>query len=262
MFYAKLNESILMKKLVESIKDIVSEINLEVNPVGINLQAMDASHVALVSVQLSSEGFSEYRCDKAMNLGIQVSQFWKLMKCGGNDDCLILKSTFDSSSLNIRFENNKLKKCCDFNLNLIQIDSEHLGIPDTTYGSEIKMSSNEFNRITKELYAISETVNIETSKSYISFNVTSDSVNGGIKIDSNDSSSQEEMTLVKVEEPVNLNFALRYLNMFTKATALAEQVILSLSVEYPLRVEYKLANLGTLQYFLAPRISEENAQNN
>lgn len=262
MFYAKLNESILMKKLIESIKDIVSEINLEVNPLGINLQAMDASHVALVSVQLSGEGFAEYRCDKSMNLGIQVAQFWKLMKCGGNDDCLILKSNFDSSTLNIKFENQKLKKSCDFNMNLIQIDSEHLGIPETTYGSVVVMSSNEFNRITKELYAISETVNIETSKNYISFNVTSDTVQGSIKIDANDSSSQEEMTLVKVEEPVNLAFALRYLNMFTKATALTEQVQLSLSVEYPLKVEYKLSNLGTLQYFLAPRISEENVQNN
>lgn len=257
MFYAKLNESILMKKLIESIKDIVSEINFEVGPLGINLQAMDASHVALVTVSLSSEGFAEYRCDSTMNLGIQVSNLWKLMKCGGNDDNLILKAQSDSSYLNIKFENKKLKKSCDFNLNLITIDSEHLGIPDTSYGSQITMSSNEFNRITKELYALSETVNIETTTSYISFSVNSESINGVIKIDSNESTSQEEMTLVKVTEPVNLAFALRYLNMFTKATALTEQVNLCLSNEYPLRVEYKLSNLGTLKYYLAPRISEE-----
>lgn len=260
MFYAKLNESILMKKLIESIKDIVSEINLEVSPTGINLQAMDASHVALVTVSLSSEGFQDYRCDKTLNLGIQVGNLWKLMKCGGNDDCLILKTESDSSSLNIKFENKKLKKSCDFNLNLITIDSEHLGIPETNYGSMITMSSNEFNRITKELFALSETVNIETNKNYISFSVASEQVTGSIKIDTNDSNSQEEMTLVKVDEPVNLAFALRYLNMFTKATALSEQVQLSLSSEYPLRVEYRLSNLGSLKYYLAPRISDETQQ--
>ncbi len=54
------------------------------------------------------------------------------------------------------------------------------------------------------------------------------------------------MTLIKVEEPVNLAFDLRYLNMFTKATTLTDQVVLSLSTEYPLRVEYGLGNLGTL----------------
>ena len=122
------------------------------------------------------------------------------------------------------------------------------------------MSSNEFNRITKELYGLSETVNIETNKQYINFSISTETVTGNIKIDANDSSSQEDMTLVKVEDPVNLAFALRYLNMFTKATALTEQVQLSLSSEYPLKVEYKLSNLGTLQYFLAPRISEDTTQ--
>lgn len=258
MFTATVKESLIIKKLIESIKDIVSEINLDVTTTGINLQAMDASHVALVSVTLSSEGFSSYLCDKPLTLGINVSNLWKLMKCGGNDDTLTLKSSADSSFLNIRFENQKLKKSCDFNLNLIQIESEHLGIPETSYGCEVTMSSNEFNRITKELYALSETVNIETNKNSISFSVNSEMVNGNIKIDANDSNSQDEMTIVKVEEPVNLAFALRYLNMFTKATALTEQVKLSLSTDYPLKVEYGLSGLGTLQYFLAPRISEEN----
>ena len=72
MFTAKLNECEKMKKLLESIKDIVSEINLECSPTGINLQAMDASHVALVTVHLSCDGFEEYRCDKIINLGINL----------------------------------------------------------------------------------------------------------------------------------------------------------------------------------------------
>jgi len=257
MFYAKLNESILMKKLIESIKDIVSEINLEVGSLGINLQAMDESHVALVTVSLTSEGFAEYRCDKKMNLGIKVSNLWKLMKCGGNEDSLTLKAQADSSFLNIKFENTKLHKSCDFNLNLISIDTEHLKIPDTNYGSIITMSSNEFTRITKELSALSRTVYIETNTNYIAFTVNSESVSGTIKIEANDSTSQEEMTTVKVKEPVNLAFALNYLSMFTKANGLTEQVQLCLSSEYPLRVEYRLSNLGSLKYYLAPRISEE-----
>lgn len=257
MFLAKLKESILMKKLIEAIKDIVSEINLECTPSGINLQAMDASHVALVTVSLNYDGFEDYRCDKTISLGINVKSFWSLMKCGGNEDTLTLKSEPDSSVVNIRFENKKLKKCCDFSLNLITIDSEHLGIPETSYGSMVTISSNEFNRITKELSGLSETVNIETNKNYVAFSVQSDNVSGYIKIETNDSMSQEESTVVKVEEPVNLAFALRYLNMFTKATSLSEQVVLYLSSEYPLKVEYKLSNLGTLKYYLAPRISEE-----
>ena len=57
MFEAKLTEGHILKRIVESIKDLVNEINLDVTPSGISLQAMDTSHVALVSLSLSSEGF-------------------------------------------------------------------------------------------------------------------------------------------------------------------------------------------------------------
>merc|ERR1712194_929939 len=40
---------------------------------------------------------------------------------------------------------------------------------------------------------------------------------------------EDEQVSIQMEEPVNLNFALRYLNFFTKATPLSSTVILNLS---------------------------------
>lgn len=37
------------------------------------LQAMDNSHVALVTVQLEANEFDSYRCDRNMPLGVNVS---------------------------------------------------------------------------------------------------------------------------------------------------------------------------------------------
>jgi proliferating cell nuclear antigen len=39
----------------------------------------------------------------------------------------------------------------------------------------------------------------------------------------------EEATIIEMKEPVTLTFALRYMNSFTKATPLANQVTISLS---------------------------------
>ena len=50
---------------------------------------------------------------------------------------------------------------------------------------------------------------------------------------------------------------LRYLNFFTKATPLSPQVILSLSPEVPLVVEYDIEEVGHVKYFLAPKIEDE-----
>ena len=122
----------------------------------------------------------------------------------------------------------------------------------------VTMSSSEFTRICRELYSLNETVNIETTKDSIKFSVNSENIGGSIKIEENDSGNQDEQCTIQVEETVNLAFALRYLNMFTKASTLSPLVSLYLSTEFPLMVEYKLAQLGVLKFYLAPRISDDN----
>jgi proliferating cell nuclear antigen len=67
------------------------------------------------------------------------------------------------------------------------------------------------------------------------------------------------MTTITLDDEVNLTFALRYLNFFTKATPLSEQVTLHLSPDVPLMVEYNIAGKGFVRYFLAPKINEDEA---
>ena len=156
MFEAKLLEGAILKKIVESIKDLVSEVNIDVSGTGISLQAMDSSHVALVSLQLSSEGFEVFRCDKTMTLGLNIGNLSKVMKLGDNDDSITLKAEEDPNSLTIQFENTKRGRLTEFNINLIQIDSEHLSITDSEGGSSVTMGSSDFSKICRELHALSE----------------------------------------------------------------------------------------------------------
>jgi proliferating cell nuclear antigen len=121
------------------------------------------------------------------------------------------------------------------------------------------MSSSEFSRICRELYAINETVNIEVDKNYIKFYVNNESIGGGFTLESNDSENEDLQCKIETEgNVINLAFALRYLNMFTKASSIGQQVNLYLSKEFPLMVQYKLAELGVLKFYLAPRISNED----
>ena len=44
MFYTKLKEGLLIKKTIDSIRDLVSDdINLEISPIGISIHPMDNS---------------------------------------------------------------------------------------------------------------------------------------------------------------------------------------------------------------------------
>lgn len=57
---------------VDSIKELVTDTNLECSATGIMLQAMDSSHVALVSLSLKNEGFDLFRCDRNISLGLNL----------------------------------------------------------------------------------------------------------------------------------------------------------------------------------------------
>ena len=47
------------------------------------------------------------------------------------------------------------------------------------------------------------------------------------------------------------------MNSFTKATPLSNTVTISLSSELPVVVEYKIAEMGYIRFYLAPKIEED-----
>ena len=56
MFEARLTQGILLKKVVDAVKDLVNEVNLECSATGFGMQAMDQSHVSLVNFNVSCVG--------------------------------------------------------------------------------------------------------------------------------------------------------------------------------------------------------------
>jgi len=93
-----------------------------------------------------------------MTLGLNITNLAKIMKCAGNDDIITMKAEEDPSNITFIFESSKNEKISEFSLNLMTLDSEQLGIPETEYSSIATMSSSEFTRICREMSQISETV--------------------------------------------------------------------------------------------------------
>lgn len=140
----------------------------------------------------------------------------------------------------------------------MEIDSQQLGIPDTEYKCSIKMPSSEFQRIVRDLQVIGDTCTIACTKEGVRFSVNGAIGTGNILLRSNASPEKEdEQVVIDMEEPVELNFALRYLNFFTKATPLSGSVLINMSPEVPIVVEYPIADIGHIKFFLAPKIEED-----
>ncbi|KAK0729233.1 proliferating cell nuclear antigen, N-terminal domain-containing protein [Apiosordaria backusii] len=258
MLEARLATASLFKKTVDAIKDLVQDCNFDCNDSGIALQAMDNSHVALVSMMLKAESFSPFRCDRNIALGVNLTSLTKVLRAAGSEDVLTLKAEDAPDVLNLVFENSDSDRISEYDLKLMDIDQEHLGIPDTEYAATITMPSAEFKRITTDLMAMSESVTIEASKDGVKFSSTGDIGNGSITLRQHTNVEKPSEAIdIELSEPVALTFSLKYLTNFCKAQPLSAQVKLCLSAEVPLMVEYALEGNSYLRFYLAPKIGDE-----
>lgn len=264
MFEAKLQQGGLLKKILESVKDLVVDGLWDCESTGITLQGMDNSHVALVEMLLRSDAFHHYRCDRTVSLGMNHNNLSKIMKCANNDDIVTLKAVDQSpDSCSLVLESKNGDKTSDFMINLVRIDAEQLGIPDTEYSAHVKMSSGEFQRICRDLSQFGDTVQISCTKQEVKFSSSGETGKANITLTHSASADKDEDSVsVDLNDPVDLTFALRFLNLFTKATPISDVVTLSLSQEAPLVVEYKIGDTGHIRYFLAPKIQEDDENDN
>jgi len=260
MFEARLQQGSVIKKIVEAIKELVEEANFDCSENGIALQAMDASHVALVSMLLRPSGFEPYRCDRTRTLGIQVANMHKIIKCGDNNDTITLSAQDDGDSLNFTFESQNQEKMSSFQMKLMDIDTDTMSIPEKEYDAVVTMSSAEFQRTCRDLSMLGEVVKISVTKEGVTFSASGDVGKASIKLSqgAGDVDGKDTGLSVEMNTAVELSFALNYLNQFCKATALSSTVTLSLSGDTPLVVEYRVGDMGYIRYYLAFKIDEED----
>ena len=163
----------------------------------------------------------------------------------------------EPQQLHFKFESQKQDKVSEFTLNLMQNDEDQLAIPETNYTSNVLLPASEFARIVRELSQLSETVKVKTTKKSISFAVDGDIGTGKMELKENNSEKPSERIEINVDEDVEASFSLTFLNSFCKGGVLADSVRLLMSENTPLVVEYKIGDLGTLKYYLAPKLQDE-----
>merc|ERR1711935_844569 len=212
---------------------------------------------------LRPSGFEPYRRDRTRTLGIHIGNMSKIIKCGDNNDTITLSAQDDGDSLNFAFESQNQEKMSSFQMKLLDIDTDQMSIPEKEYDAVITMSSSEFQRICRDLTMLGEVVKVGVSKDGVTFSAKGDVGNVAIKLvqgagDVDSEKDKGTQLNVELNEPVELSFALNYLNQFCKATPLSPTVSLSMSSDTPLVVEYRIGDMGYVRYYLAFKIDDED----
>lgn len=190
---------------------------------------------------------------------MNLANMAKIFKCANNDDIVTMKAQDNADTVTFMFESQNQEKVSDYEMKLMNLDQEHLGIPETDYSCVVRLPAAEFARICRDLSQFGESVLITCTKEGVKFSSSGDAGSANIKLaQTSNVDKEEEAVTIEMQEPVALTFACRYLNSFTKATPLSSQVQLSMSSDVPLVVEYRIADLGHIRYYLAPKIEDDD----
>lgn len=255
-FKIKTIQSNSIKNLIESLKDILTDTNIEISTSGLKIIAMDPSHTVLVHLKLESKEFQEFVCNEEMILGVNMINFYKLIKFIGNNDTLTLYVDSDNESqLNIIMESSDKNCVTKYKLNLMDIPRENVEIPNLIFNSIITMPSGDFQKLCRDLHNISNTVDIKSINNKLIFNSSGNigSVEHIILENNNTLSNSNDDNQI-----TQGSFLLKHLVMFTKCTSLSPTVLLYLKNDFPLIIEYKISSLGCIRLCLAPISNDDD----
>jgi len=310
MFDCKLHEGANLKKCINALKELIDQAAWDISEDGIQLQSMDSSHVALVQMNISAESFEPYRCDQAMQIGLNMGNLHKIFGAFTNGSVSIKAESDDSDTVQFIFETEKnsksgklkikkedadeeeseeeeenkpegedgmedeedkpkkkkslaargpLSKKQIYELRMMDLDVEQLGIPEQEYQATFSMPSTEFTKIVKDLLIIGESVTIDVKKGGVTFKAEGEIGKSEVHLEKGEAiGDSDDCFNLEVNDPIELSFATQYLKKFTAAGPLARDVTIALSADVPMVIAYEVEDFGHLKYFLAPKIDDED----
>lgn len=244
MFATQTSGSDDLKAIISAISTLVEEATFVATAEGITFRGMDPSHVALIDISWPNSAFEKYECDDDVKFGVRIDEFSKIIRRADKKDDIRI-SIEDGKLLVIIGKGKKYK------MRLIESSATDTPLPKITYDAKIVVSSSTFDKILGDVNVVSEYLTISTTNSSGEFSGKGESGEVAITVSMQD----DEISEISSEQDSAGTYSLEYLTPLVKAVGGAAGVTTcEFSTAKPLRIEFKVANIGRIHFYLAPRI--------
>ena len=244
-FSAKTNTSEEWKAIISAISTLVEEATFEATVEGVSFRGMDPSHVALIDISWPNSAFEKYSCDGDIKFGVRIDEFSKLIKRAEKSDGVEI-NIFDDSMLHVSIGKNKKYK-----MRLIESSASDTPLPKISYDSKITLSSSRLDKILGDIDVVSDYLSIKTTQKNVEFSGKGDAGEATINLEKD----MEDVEDISVSQESSGTYSLEYLDPIVKAVGgTADSIICEFSSEKPLRIEFKVTNIGRIHFYLAPRV--------
>jgi proliferating cell nuclear antigen len=255
-------QSSVIKTLVEALKELLTDVVLEVDETGLRVIAMNKACAVLVHLKLDATRFELFRCSRPLNIGINIINLHKLIKTVGNSDTLTLYVEEGEGHLGIKIDSSEKNSRTVYHLNLLDMENTKITVSPMQFDDVIVLTSTEFQKLCRDMHNIADVVEIKVVNGEVTFSCrgdfsTQETVlgNGCLqKVAPEEKEDGGNTTDPDAHSSITQGmFNLDYLVMFTRCTNLSPTVQLYLKNDFPLFVRYTVSNLGEIKLVCAPQ---------
>lgn len=205
---------------------------------------MDPSHVALIDISWPNSAFEKYESDGDIKFGVRIDEFSKLIKRADKTESIEISIL--ENMLLISIGKNK-----QYKMRLIESSATDTPLPKIPYDTKIGLATTLFDKILGDVQVVSDYLTIKATATKTEFSGKGDSGEVLISLQK----QQDELSEITVKEESTGTYSLEYLNPIVKAVGTASgSIICEYSTAKPLRIEFKVANMGRIHFYLAPRV--------
>jgi len=254
-FTLKLENSRVLKGIVETLASIIDETEFRVTPKEFTISAMDPSRICLLKLSIKKDDFDEYECSKESKVGLNLDDLDKILKRSAANDTVEINFNEAEQKIKIKMQREGVSRTRTFSLALLDIDIEEIPMDNLLkieYPSKWVIETDFLVEAIKDAEIYSEILNINANEGK-GLKFSSSGQIGEMEYDLN----EDDLIESQLQGSSTGAYSLTFLKAILKIASITEKLEISLKTDHPLKMNFDLLEGGKLSYFLAPRVEEE-----
>ena len=253
-FTLKLENSRILKGIVETLASIIDETEFRVTPKEFTISAMDPSRICLLKLTIKKDNFDDYKCSKDSKVGLNLDDLDKILKRCAANDAVEIDFNEKDQKIKIKMQREGTSRTRTFSLALLDIDIEEIpmeNLLNIEYSSKWVIDPEFLVEAIKDAEIYSEILNMKSIEDQgLVFSSTGQigEMNYELELD--------ELIETDIAGTSSGAYSLTFLKAILKISSITEKLEISLKTDHPLKMMFNLLEGGELFYFLAPRVEE------
>ena len=248
MFNLRLDNPSILKQTMAVLSDFITEATFAVNKSGIKLIAMDPANICMVNLDILPSTFSEYSVEQNKEVTLNLSYLQQALNRARSSDAVTL--SLDQNKLKLTILGKSTKR---FLIPLLEKEGKERTAPDLEFSSNIEMDADEFRDYVDDASIVGDAITFEVDEDKL--NISAGETGSKVQIDVKKDS--DAMIKFEQKEKVKSIFSVDYLKKIANSAKLTDTVVLHLSNDYPVKLDFKALNKLQMQFILAPRIENQ-----